>query len=175
MSQPWPDLISDQRLPRGPIRWRRALPLLVALAACVAVAAPMLAPAPVVPLLPLLCVMVWSVYQPRLMPPWAALLVGVASDLAMATPLGINATLMPLLALLLGAGGIWAGPRPFALDWLLAGLVIAVYQALAVGLAGLIGPPRDPGLLVAQTLLSWAILPAVARLAAWTQRIIGIQ
>lgn len=173
MSGPWTNLSADERVAWHWGRWRRALPLLAALVAALALAAPMLAPSPLVPLWPLLFVIAWSLYAPELMPAWAALIVGLATDLALAVPPGVNATLMPVLALLVRAGGPQLGARDFWIDWLLTGPVIAIYQLLAVGLAGLIGAGRDPMLVIGQVLLGWALFPAVARLVAWGQRRIG--
>jgi len=173
MNAPWVHLSTDERVAWHWNRWRRAVPAAAALFAALVLAAPMLAPAPVVPLLPLLCLIVWGLYQPRLMPPWAALLIGIASDLTMALPLGVNATLMPLLAIGLREVGARLGARRFLVDWAIAGPLIAVYQLLALGLAGLVGTVRDPSLLVGQVLLSWALFPAIARAAAWAQRRIG--
>ena len=169
---PWTQLSADERIGWHWSWWKRAIPAVVAFAAALALAAPVLAPAPLVPLFPLMCVIVWGLYQPRLMPPWAALAIGVASDLALALPIGVNAALMPALALLLRAGG--GGARRFALDWLIAAALVCGYQLAALGLAALIAPPRDPALLVGQTLLTAALFPAFARAAAWAQTRIGL-
>ncbi len=175
MNGPWVTLSPDERFAWHWGQWRRALPALLVLAAAGLLAAPMVTPAPLVPLLPLLGVIVWSLYQPRLLPPLAAFAIGVVTDLAMALPLGINATLMPALVLLLRWGGPRLGERGFLIDWMCAGPVIALYQAAAWALGGAIGESRDPALLIGQTLITWAVFPAVARAAAWTQRQIGLR
>lgn len=175
MNTPWTHLSHDERVAWHLGRWRRTLPAIIGLLAALALAAPMLAPAPVVPLLTLLCVIVWSLYQPRLMPPWAAFVIGVATDLALVLPLGVNATLMPLLVFILREWSPLLGKRRFFLDWLIVGPLIAAYQLLAFGLASLVGVPRDPTLLVGQILLSWALFPAIARAAAWMQQQIGFE
>ena len=174
MNALWSDAMSDAPTPWTLGRWRRALPTLCAVAAAGLVATPMFGPAPVVPLLPLLCVIVWSLYQPRLMPPLAATIIGIATDLALAVPIGVNATLMPLCAILLRAGGARLAVRRFGIDWLMVGPLLIGYQLLAALIAGLIDTPRDPGLLVGQTLVSWALFPAIARAAAWAQARIGL-
>lgn len=155
--------------------WKRGLPALAAVLSVLLVAAPPVAPIPVAPLLPLLCVIVWTLYQPRLMPTWAALIVGLATDLALAMPVGVNATLMPALTLALRNAEPYLGQRSFAIDWALTGPVIAVYQLAACALMALVGATRDPTLLIAQTLITWAVFPAVARAAVWAQRRIGFQ
>lgn len=169
MTGPWVTLSADERFAWHWDQWRRALPALGVLVLAALLAAPVLGPAPLMPLLPLLGVIVWSLYQPRLMPPLAAFAIGAVTDLAMALPLGVNATLMPVLVLVLRWAGAKLGKRAFLLDWLGVGPVIAAYQLAAWALAGLVGGVRDPSLLVGQTLISWAVFPAIARAAAWVQ------
>lgn len=151
------------------------MPLVGALATAWSMTFPAFGPAPIIPALSLLCVIVWALYQPRLMPPWAAFIVGAATDLALALPLGINATLMPALALILRDLESWLGVRRFAIDWALVGPLLTGYQMLVWGTLALLGTLRDPLLLLPQIVISWAVFPVVARGAAGMQRVIEME
>jgi len=172
---PWQALPPEKRAVSPTRRWRRGLPVVGALALAWLTTLPAFGRAPMIPMLPLLCVIVWALYQPRLMPPWAALIVGVVTDLALALPLGVNATLMPALTLVLRELDARIGVRGFVLDWAAIGPLLIGYQLLAWSLLALVGTVRDPLLLFPQTFISWAVFPAAARGAAWMQRVIGIE
>lgn len=167
MTAPWASLSWAERLRWLAERGRVGVPALAAVLCALALTAPMPGAAPVLPPLPLLVVIVWSLYQPELMPPWGALIAGVATDVAGGLPLGVNATIMPLVALALREGAGGRGARRFGTDWLLAGPVLGLSA-----LAGwwMLGTARDPSPLVAQTLIGWALFPAVARACAWAHR-----
>lgn len=154
----------------GPIGpgWRLLVPAVFAAVSVVLAAGPMFTPVPFVPMLPMLVVGVWALYQPQLMPPWFALIIGLVTDFTLALPAGVHATLMPALAFFLDHGNRKQQTRPFLLDWLLAGFVVALYQLLATELAALGGARRPFSTLLPQLLVTWALFPAVTRISAWT-------
>lgn len=150
--------------------WRFGVPVLFAMFCLIAMTAPIMLPVPVMPHLALLAVLVWSLFQPRLMPPWTAFLIGLVTDLALALPLGMNATLLPLLTLAVAAIDRRFGHRSFNFDWLAAAALILVYEMLAWQLVALrLGPqPFVPfGLQAATTILSY---PVAAAACARVQR-----
>lgn len=146
--------------------WRLLVPALLGLLAIALVAAPIFTRVPLVPQLPLLVVGAWALYQPRLMPPWLALLIGIATDLALALPVGLNGALLALTAFLLDQAGQTRQTRPFVMDWLLAGVIIAVYQLLVTEMAALQGTRWSLMAMVPQLLISWVLFPAVTRISA---------
>lgn len=155
------------------VRPRDALPAVGAVLSALLMTAPLFGPAPLVPHLPLLVVIVWSLYHPRLLPPLLALGVGIVTDLALAMPLGVNATTLPAAALLLPPIGRRLGSRPFRTDWLLAGPTIAIALLATWQLAAIAGVGRDPALMGPQWLITWALFPAAARVSAWAQRLVA--
>lgn len=170
MTAPWTSLTAIERAELAGGRARRALPALVTVLTALLVTAPVFGPGASVPHLPLLMVVVWRLYQPALMPPWAALVAGVIADLALALPLGVNATALPAAAMALRVLRQRFGHRPFLLDWLLALPFLALALLLGWQLTGLAGHPRDPAGLLPQLLTTWALFPAVARASAWGYR-----
>lgn len=170
-------MIADRARSSPTVRSRlaAAVPALGAVMLALPLGAPELAPAPLVPLLPLLWLLAWGQYQPRLIAPWAAMLAGVVADLAMALPPGVNATLLPALALLMRTGSEAAQRRAFWKDWLIAGPVLIGYQMALLALSRAALPAHDPALVAGQTLVSWALYPAMARAVAWAERrLVGI-
>ena len=137
MSTPWRILSPDEQL-NATSRWRQLVPLLTCVAALFLMTMPVITSGPSMPHLALLTVLVWGLFQPALMPPHVALLLGVLTDAVLGLPLGINATLLPLLAVAIGALERRYGHRPYALDWMLAGLLVLAYQYLTWKLLGFV-------------------------------------
>lgn len=157
--------------------WRgygeRAVPGLVTLALIVAMTAPVFVAAPVVPNLALLGVMVWTSFQPGLMPAWLAFLLGGVSDLLFGLPLGVDATLLPATVVFVRLVELRFAAHRYALDWLIASLItvaaaFAEWQLLA--LAGIRGPVTPLLIQAAATTLAY---PAIVELFARIQR--GLQ
>lgn len=170
MIVPWHLLSGEEQLRLLVGRGRLALPAIAGLAAALVATAPIFTPAPVLPHFALLLVLVWSLYQPSLMPPFAALVIGIAADIALALPLGVNATLLPVLALLVRRLGKRTGERAFAFDWLLALPIILVYQIASWQLMAFVGQHHALAGLLPQALSSALAFPLVARASAWMHR-----
>lgn len=150
---------------------REAVPLVAGMAATLLLTAPIFADSVVMPHVPLLLVIIWALYQPALMPPWAALAIGAASDLALGLPLGVNATALPAVALVIARGGrLFSATRPFVADWALALALVALGLAIGWQLLALTATPRDPAALLPQWLITCALFPTVARASAWAHR-----
>jgi rod shape-determining protein MreD len=136
MSEPWRILSLEEQATAS--RWRQLVPLLTCLAALFLMTMPVITSGPSMPHLALLTVLVWGLFQPVLMPPHVALLLGVLTDAVLGLPLGINATLLPVLALAISALERRYGHRPYALDWMLAGVLVLAYQILTWMLLGFV-------------------------------------
>lgn len=163
MTTPWRILSPDEQL-NATSRWRQLVPLLTCLASLFLMTMPVITSGPSMPHLALLTVLVWGLFQPALMPPHVALLLGVLTDAVLGLPLGINATLLPLLALAIAALERRYGHRPYALDWMLAGLLVLAYQYLTWVLLGFVDgePPFAPLLgQAATTTLAYPLAVAV--------------
>ena len=154
--------------------WRsygeRAVPGLVTLGLILLMTAPLFVAVPVVPDLGLLGVLVWTSFQPGLMPAWLAFLLGAASDLLFGLPLGVNATLFPATVVLVRLVELRVAAHRYARDWLVAALVIVVAALagwLLLGVGGVAGPLAPLLIQAATTTLAY---PAVVALFARIQR-----
>ncbi len=154
--------------------WRgygeRAVPGLVTLALIVLMTAPLFVAVPAMPNFALLGVLVWTSFQPGLMPAWLAFVLGAASDLLFGVPLGVNATLLPAVVVFIRLVELRFAAQRYALDWLFAGLIVAAativeWQLLALG--GVSGPLAPLLVQAATTILAY---PAVVALFAAIQR-----
>lgn len=157
--------------------WRglgeRAIPGLVTLALIALMTAPLFVATPVMPNLALLGVMVWTSFQPGLMPAWLAFLLGAAGDLLFGLPLGVNATLLPVTVVFVRLVELRFAEHRYARDWLFASLIIvaaAVVEWQLLALAGIDGPVTPLLIQAAATTLAY---PAVVALFARIQR--GLQ
>ena len=154
--------------------WRglgeRALPGLVTLLLIALMTVPLFVAVPVMPNLALLGVLVWTSFQPGLMPAWLAFILGAASDLLLALPLGVNATLLPATVVFVRAVELRFAEHRYILDWLFAGLIVvaaAVAEWLLLRVAGVSGPLAPLLVQAATTILAY---PAVVALFARIQR-----
>ena len=154
--------------------WRsygeRALPGVVTLALIALMTAPLFVAVPVMPNLAVLGVLVWTSFQPGLMPAWVAFLLGAASDLLFGLPLGVNATLLPATVVFVRLVELRFAEHRYARDWLFASLIVvaaAVAEWLLLGLGGVAGPLTPLLVQAATTILAY---PAVVALFARIQR-----
>ena len=149
-------------------RWRMLVPTLTCLAAAFLMTLPLVTPMPALPHLVLLGVLVWSLFQPSLMPPYVAFPIGIVTDAVLGLPLGINATLMPLLAATLGAIDRRIGVRPYGFDWAVAAIAVFLFQWLSWLLLQFVSGELPFGPLLIQastTMLAYPIaVAAVARI-----------
>jgi rod shape-determining protein MreD len=138
MTVPIRGMDGDERLLWSAERWRMLVPVLTCIAALFIMTLPIVTPSPSVPHLALLTVLIWSLFQPALMPPYIAFPLGILTDAVLGLPIGVNATLMPALAIAIGALDRRFGHRPYLLDWLISGAVIVAYQYLSWHLLGVV-------------------------------------
>ncbi len=154
----------DESWARPYQRWRIAVPALTCLAALLLMTLPVVTPGPSVPHLVMLSVLIWSSFQPALMPPYLALPVGILTDAVLGLPIGINATLMPGLTIVVGTVERRFGGRPYLLDWLIGAVLIFVYQYIVHKFGGFVSgrQPFQPFLAQAvTTTLAYPVMVAV--------------
>ncbi len=157
--------------------WRafgeRTVPGLVTLGLIALMTVPLFASVPVMPDLALLGVLVWTSFQPGLMPAWLAFLLGVAADLLFGLPLGVEAVLLPATVVFVRLVELRFAEHRYGRDWLLASLVIvaaAVLEWQLLALAGVHGPLTP---LLVQATTTTLAYPAIVALFARIQR--GLQ
>ena len=154
--------------------WRsyadRAVPALVTVALVAATTVPLFVNGPAIPDLALLGVLVWTSFQPGLMPPWLAFIIGGIADLLLGLPLGIHATLLPAMVVFVRLVETRFADHRYGFDWLFAALVVglfAVAEWLLLAVAGTRGPLGPLLVLATTTILAY---PAIVALFARIQR-----
>jgi len=151
-------------------RWRALVPALTCVAGLFLMTLPVITLSPALPHLGLLAVLIWALFHPSLMPPYAALPVGVVADAMLGLPIGVNGTLMPLLTIAVGSIERRFGPRPYALDWLVAAGLILAYQYLTWQLLRFAVGEVPFGPLLAQTATTTLAYPFAVALIVRVQR-----
>lgn len=174
MRQKSSSVIDDERWVQPLQRWRVAVPALTCLAALFLMTLPVVTPGPSVPHLAMLSVLIWTSFQPALMPPYLALPVGILTDAVLGLPVGVNATLMPGLAILVGAVERRYGARPYMLDWLIAATLIFLYQYLAYKFGGFVSGQQRLEPFVAQAATTTLTYPVMVAVIARIQRRWGL-
>ena len=150
--------------------WRLGVPALTSLGLLVLMTAPLLLPAPVMPQLGLLSVIVWAVFQPSLMPPWVAFLLGLAADLLFAQPIGLDALLFAVTAVLIQLYRARYSARSHGNDWGLALGLAAAHGVIGWQLLAFAGRPVPFAPQLWQIASTAAAYPAVAWLCARVQQ-----
>lgn len=130
MIAPLGDIRAERRL-WSVGRWRLLMPTGSCLAALFIMTMPIVTPSPSLPHLAMLAVLVWSLFQPALMPPYVAFFIGIVTDAVLGLPIGINTTLLPLLVIVVGVLERRFGHRPYALDWVVSAALVLAYQYLS--------------------------------------------
>ncbi len=170
MNSPWRTMTGDERLGWFAEHWRMAVPMLITSVAIMLMSFPLFTAMPVMPNLAMLSVMIWSLFQPQLMPAWLALPLGIATDAALGLPMGINATMLPVLALGISISEQRAGQHLFAIEWGAATLLIFAYQLLsALFLTFVLGDVRI-GPMAVQAVSTSLAYPVGVRMIARLQR-----
>ncbi|MEY2883328.1 MAG: rod shape-determining protein MreD [Pseudomonadota bacterium] len=150
--------------------WRLFVPTGVTFALLFLMTAPLLVPVPVFPQLGLLAIFVWAMFQPGLMPPWAAFLIGIIADLLFAQPIGVNATLFAATAAFVRVFEARYGHHAHGFDWGVASIVVIVFELLTAQLMALAGRPIPLQPLAWQAVTSIIAYPLVVWLCALVQR-----
>ncbi|ANU07940.1 rod shape-determining protein MreD [Paraurantiacibacter namhicola] len=132
---------------------------------------PIIPPAPIVPPLALLFLLAWRLLRPGLLPLWAGLPLGLWDDLFSGQPLGSGILLFSLIMIGLEALEMRFPWRNFFQDWLVAGLVLAVYLVLAAFVSGASLGGLQLGVIVPQLLLSIVMFPIVAGIVSLLDRL----
>lgn len=157
-------MAGDERWVQPHQRWRIAVPALTCLATLFLITLPVVTPGPSVPHLAMLSVLIWSSFQPGLMPPYLALPLGILTDAVLGLPIGINATLMPGLTMAVGAVERRFSGRPYMLDWLIGAALIFLYQYFVHKFGGFVSgrQPFEPFLAqAATTTLAYPVMVAI--------------
>lgn len=170
MNTPWRSMTRDERLQWTLGHWRAFVPTLSSAIAILLMSAPLLVPVPALPHLGFLAIACWSLFQPELMPAWAAFLLGLLADAVLALPFGTNATLLPLLSASIGAVGRYFGTRPFVADWVLVTLLSFLYAIIGWRLLSFAGGELPLSPLMTQAATTALAYPAAAALCARLQR-----
>lgn len=131
---------------------------------------PLVASAPVVPPLGFLFLMAWQQLRPGLFPVWAGLPLGLFDDLFSGQPMGSAMALWSVATIGMDYFEARFPWRGFALDWLLAALVIAVYLMLALYFANLAGGATPVRVLMPQLAVAILAYPMAARIVGWADR-----
>lgn len=171
MNAPWRQMDWTERAGllagRG---WRAAIPALtVFLAVLFGSRLPVVSSTPILPDLGLPLLIAWRLYQPSLMPIWAALPLGLASDIMLVQPLGIDSTAWPLaLAVMEILERRFIG-RTFAIDWAVAALAVLIATLADWRLTLLMGQTAMLTPLLPRAVLAILTVPIALRLAAKTE------
>lgn len=131
---------------------------------------PVVALSPVAPPTGLLMLLSWRLIRPELWPAWAALPLGLADDLFTGNPIGTAPVLWTTCLLIvdqIDKRSIW---RDYWQEWLIAALLVAACLAGHALLAAATGGSARIDHLWPVYLLSIALLPAFARVAAALDR-----
>jgi rod shape-determining protein MreD len=150
--------------------WRAAIPALtVFLALLLGSRLPLVASIPMLPDLGLPLLIAWRLYQPTLMPIWAALPLGLAADVMLVQPLGVDGTAWPLaLAVMQILERRFIG-RTFAVDWGVAAVAVLVATLAEWRLMVLVGQTAMLVPLLPRVILEILIVPVALRVAVRTE------
>ena len=131
---------------------------------------PFIASAPIVPPVGFMMLLGWRLVRPGLLPLWAGFPLGLFDDLFSGQPLGCGVLLWSLAMLGIEAVEARFPWRNFLLDWLTAGLALALYLMVSALFSGGGGGYARIVLIGPQLLLSILLFPIVARMVARLDR-----
>ncbi len=170
MRTPWQQMSGSERFGWILGHWVLAIPVLIIIAAYVAMTFPLFAPLPVVPNFALLLVLLWALYRPAQLPPWTGFIVGLAGDIFLGTPFGANALLVPVFILAVAGFDTRVKRETWLADWLFAIPAIFVYHLLLWKLCGWIAAPIPFLPLFSQAAATLAVYPVIGLLFVGAQR-----
>lgn len=169
MTQPWALLSREERIALAASSWRRAIPTFMTILSVIGMVLPVFVPGPVLPHLPFLCVLYWSIHRPDLMPSWAAFLAGLVVDATLTLPIGLNATLFTVFSAALASQITVFQSRPFIFSLSVGVFVVLLFQLLSWLLLLFFQPGLQLAPFMVQGLTSLAMMPFVFRVAAFLQ------
>jgi len=150
--------------------WRTAIPAVtVFLAVLLGGRLPVVSSTPILPDLGLPLLIAWRLYQPTLMPIWAALPLGLASDIMLVQPLGIDGTSWPLALTVMEILERRFIGRTFAIDWGVAALAVMIATLAEWRLTLLTGQTAMLVPLLPRAVLAILVVPIALRLAVKTE------
>jgi rod shape-determining protein MreD len=129
-----------------------------------------LASAPYVPPFGFLTLLAWRQLRPGLLPVWAGLPLGFFDDLYSGQPMGSAILLWSVAMIVLDLIELRLPWRSFALEWLVATGLIAVYIVACLAAANAAGGAAPISVLAPQTILSVLLYPVVGRIVAALDR-----
>lgn len=145
---------------------RRLLPAATVIAGSLLMTLPLPTAWSVMPNMALLLVLIWSSVQPRLMPVWAAFLLGLLHDVVAGTPFGLFGLLFPLVVVAVRVAEGRLEARSLSMDWLMAGMLVALVHALLWLLLPVAGAAAAAPPIALQALLTALCFPPALGLAA---------
>jgi len=148
----------------------RSVPWLSIMLASVLPAWFFMASAPYVPPFGFLTLVAWRQLRPGLLPVWAGLPLGFFDDLYSGQPLGSAILLWSVAMIVLELIELRFPWRNFALEWLVATALIAVYIVVSLGAANAAGGSAPIAVLVPQLILTVLVYPFVGRIVAALDR-----
>jgi rod shape-determining protein MreD len=167
---PWRQMTRAERARWLWDHWKLGLPMLVVIAAYMAMTAPMFAPMPLMPNLALLLVLLWTLYRPQQMPDWTGFIAGFAGDVFLGTPIGANALLMPLFMVLTAAADRQVRRSSWIEDWLFGVPLVLLYHVALWRICAFAAQPIPFLPLLTQAAATMAVYPLAAHLFARAQR-----
>jgi rod shape-determining protein MreD len=129
---------------------------------------PLIASAPVIPPFGFLFLLAWRQLHPGLLPVWAGLPLGLIDDLYSGQPFGSAMLLWSAAMILLEAVEQRFPWRSWAMDWLVAALIVAAYLVIASSLARVGGAVI---VLAPQLVVSVLVFPLAERFIALCDRV----
>lgn len=128
------------------------------------------ASAPYVPPFGFLTVVAWRQLRPGLLPVWAGLPLGFFDDLFSGQPMGSATMLWSVAMIVLDAIEARFPWRNFALEWLVATVLILIYILACLGTANLAGARAPIDVLAPQAFVAVLLYPIVGRIVAALDR-----
>lgn len=143
--------------------------LAIMLASCVPLW-PVIASAPLMPPFGFLMLLAWRQLRPGLLPVWSGTVLGVFDDMVSGQPMGSAIFLWSVTMLALDVIEARFPWRNFLTEWVVAGLMIAAYIVLGVGVANAAGGSTPVVVVVPQIVLSVLVYPLAGRMVAMLDR-----
>jgi rod shape-determining protein MreD len=129
-----------------------------------------IASAPYVPPLGFLMLLAWQQLRPGLLPIWAGLPLGFFDDLYSGQPMGSAILLWSMAMIALDLIELRFPWRSFALEWLVATVLILAYVVACLGAANAVGGNAAISVLAPQLILAVLVYPFVGRVVALLDR-----
>lgn len=157
---------------RAPLPWLAAgMPWASIMLMALVNVSPVIASAPVIPPLSYMTLLAWRMLRPSLLPVWAGLPLGAWDDLFSGQPFGSGIVLWSATMLAMDVVDeryLWRG---FLQDWLVAGVMLAIYLVAAAGIAGLAAHAMLPLVIGPQVVTALVLYPVITRVVALLDRL----